>query len=58
MRLVWKQAGSPRSIPAQNLAEGRRFELLCPCGAAVFGTAGLPIAHTLRMLIVGRPGET
>ncbi len=44
--------------PDVNVAEGRRFELLCPCGAAVFGTAGLPIAHTLHMLIVGRPGET
>ena len=31
------------------MAEGRRFELLCPYGAAVFETAGLPIAHTLRM---------
>ena len=44
--------------PDVNLAEGRRLELLCPCGAAVFGTAGLPIAHTLRVLIVGGRGET
>jgi hypothetical protein len=44
--------------PDVNMAEGRRFELLCPCGAAVFGTAGLPIAHTLRVLIAGGRGET
>jgi hypothetical protein len=31
------------------MAEERRFELLCPEGAAVFETAGLPIAHLLRM---------
>lgn len=31
------------------MAEGRRFELLCPLGAAVFGTAGLPIAHPFRV---------
>jgi hypothetical protein len=31
------------------LAEGRRFELLCPAGAAVFGTAGLPFAHPFRV---------
>ena len=49
MRLVWEASCSPRNTPAKNLAEGRRFELLCPCGAAVFGTAGLPIGHTLRI---------
>ena len=31
------------------MAEERRFELLCPEGAAVFETAGLPIAHLLRL---------
>lgn len=35
------------------MAEERRFELLCPEGAAVFETAGLPIAHLLRS---GLPG--
>jgi len=32
----------------KKLAERRRFELLCPFGAAVFRTAGLPFAHPLR----------
>ena len=38
-----------RSTASACRAEERRFELLCPEGAAVFETAGLPIAHLLPM---------
>ncbi len=39
----------PLGQPSTKLAERRRFELLCPCGALVFGTSGPPFAHPLRL---------
>ena len=56
-RLVWNQAALPG---ASQCEFGGWYERRTPvpCGATVFGTAGLPISHTLRVLIVGRPGET
>ena len=58
MRLVWKQAALPG---ASRLKIWRRVGDSNSCALAVqqfSETAGLPIAHTRRMLIVGRPGET